>query len=130
MAATRAGCGVCRVAEGAQHCGHVGKRWPLQSAFGERASRLSLEVDDADVIAGQEHLLQVVVTMTADSVPVKTGHQQRLEPGEQQLLLLKNVLGVGLRRAREFWDAAAAACAGRCPSGCAPPGRANAGRNE
>ena len=55
-----------RVAEGAQHSGHVAQRRVLAAAFGERPRRLALEVDDEEVVVRHQHLSEVVVAVVAD----------------------------------------------------------------
>ena len=58
---------VRRVVERAQHAGHVAQRRALDPPLAERPRRLALEVDDHEVVAGVEHLAEVVVAVAADA---------------------------------------------------------------
>ena len=55
------------VVERAQHAGDVAQRRALEPPLAERARRLALEVDDDEVLAGVEHLAEVVVAVAADA---------------------------------------------------------------
>ncbi len=54
------------IGERAQHRGHVPHRRPLETALGQGVIWLSLEIDNRDVVAGDQDLAQVIGTMTAD----------------------------------------------------------------
>src|SRR4051794_34188915 len=55
-----------RIAERAQHPGHVAQRRTFQAAFGEGPGRLALEVDDVPVVVGEQDLAEVIVAVMAD----------------------------------------------------------------
>ena len=52
-----------RVVEGAQHAGDVPERGVLLPPFSQRARRLSLEIGDHEIVLGDQHLAQVIVTV-------------------------------------------------------------------
>src|SRR5439155_3032403 len=54
-----------RIAERAQHPRDVAQRRVLAPALGERPRRLALEVDDQEIIVGDEHLAEVVIAVVA-----------------------------------------------------------------
>ena len=56
-----------RVVERADHAGDVAQAVVLAAALGQRLRRRPVEVDDDEVLAGVEHLLQVVVAVRADA---------------------------------------------------------------
>ena len=58
-------CRAVRVAERAQHAGDVAQRRMLAPALGERPRRLALEVDDHEVVVGEQHLAEVIVAVVA-----------------------------------------------------------------
>jgi hypothetical protein len=51
------------VSEGAQHPRHVPQRRLLAPALGERTRGLALEIDDQEVVAGEQHLPEVIVAV-------------------------------------------------------------------
>ena len=54
------------VIERTQHTGDVNQWRSLQRAFTERAARFSLKIDDHKILAGVEHLPEVIVTVDCD----------------------------------------------------------------
>src|SRR4030095_461593 len=55
------------VMERAQHAGDGAPRRALDAPLAERQRGLALEVDDGEILAGVEHLAEVVVAMAADA---------------------------------------------------------------
>ena len=68
-----------RVVERADHPGHVAQRVVLAAALRQRLRRWPIEIDDDEVLAGVEQLLQVVVAVRADLQAGEALAQVRLE---------------------------------------------------
>src|SRR6185437_16711495 len=75
--------GVARISEGAQHSGYVGQRGVLEAALRERASRLSLEVHDDEIVALQEHLPEMIVTVASGLQALRHGGRAALDALQQ-----------------------------------------------
>ena len=73
------------IGERAQHGGHVPHRRPLEPALGQGVIWLSLEIDNREVVAGDQHLAQVKVAVEADGGRQDpTAAQDAWQPGVAQ----------------------------------------------
>ena len=57
---------VLHIAEGAHHPGDIAQRRMFGAPLLQAVARLALEIDDDEVIAGHQHLAQVIVAVNAD----------------------------------------------------------------
>src|SRR6185503_17513484 len=75
-ALTAAQCPRTGVVQRAQKTGDVAHRVAFEPALRQRASGIALEVDDLEVVAGPQHLPQVVVAVRAraNAVDAALGH--------------------------------------------------------
>ena len=65
--------------ERAQHARDVAQRQSLQPALVERSRRLTLEVDDHEVVPGVKHLAEVIVAVDPDPGRGQAANQKRLQ---------------------------------------------------
>ena len=75
-----------RVVERADHARDVAQAVVLAAPLGQRLRRRAVEVDDDEVLAGVEHLLQVVVAVRADAQAGEPLAEVRLEHLQHLLL--------------------------------------------
>ena len=62
-----------REVERANHAGHVAQRRSLDASFTDGSRVLPLEVNDDEVLAGEEQLRQMVIAMAANPLAVQRG---------------------------------------------------------
>ena len=81
------------VMERAQHPGHVAERRAFDTAFAHRPRRLTLEIDDHEVLAGKEHLTEVIVAVDPCARAAQLAVQDRPEAPEDLALVPQDALG-------------------------------------
>ena len=77
---------VLDVAEGSEHAGDIAQRRMFGAPLLERVTRLAFEVDDDEVVAGQEHLTQVIITVNPYLLPLRVLRRAPLDQRQQGVL--------------------------------------------
>ncbi len=81
------------IVEGAQHAGDIPQRAVLGASFFQRASGLSLEIDDVGIVVGHQHLAEMQIAMDSGEQTARCALRQRLDAGQQRLPLGQHPVG-------------------------------------
>ena len=89
------------VVEGAQHPGDVDQRGALEPPFADGPGRLPFEIDDDEVVAGPEHLAEVIVAVDSNALRVELAAQHAPEEAEHPIPRGREFGGVAPERLRK-----------------------------
>ena len=97
---------VARVGEGAQHARDVAQRRLFFATFGKRARGLAFEIDNHEIIAGNEHLAKMIVAVHADLERAQLLHATAVDALQERVARAQQCGSLGARGSRQTLDRA------------------------
>src|SRR5437588_13014006 len=85
--------GMRSVMEGAKHPGYVAQRATLDAALAQRPGRLAFKIDDDEVVAGVQHLAEVIVAVRANAQACNAAVENAADALLEFLFARKQFLG-------------------------------------